>query len=61
MKKTIPAICLTLATVMTFSSLATAAASAAERTDYEKQNVPTYFYSMEKSGMTERLILIRMI
>ena len=38
---------------MTFSSLATSAASAAERTDYEKRDVPTYFFSMEKSGTTE--------
>ena len=52
-KKTIPSLCLTLATVMTFSSLATSAASAAERTDYEKRDVPTYFFSMEKSGTTE--------
>ena len=37
---------------MTFSSLATVA-FAAERTDYEKKNVPTYFFSMEKSGTTE--------
>ena len=43
MKKTIPAICLTLATVMTFSSLATAAASAAERTDYEKKECSDLF------------------
>ena len=38
---------------MRFSSLATSAASAAERTDYEKRDVPTYFFSMEKSGTTE--------